>query len=130
MPKNRSTEPYSARWHHQRLVSLAVLGDVLELEPARQREVELDGGKLPRAADRVDKLHVDLRPVERGFVGHHLDVDFKPFGRILQGILGELPLVGRAVVLAAGAAVPGGELGSVLVESERSAACRWRTAGS
>ena len=36
----------------------------------------------------------------------------------LQRVFGELPLLGRAVVLAAGAAIPGGKLGFVIVEAE------------
>ena len=59
--------------HHQRLMRLAVFGDVLQAEAARQREIELHGGKLPLAADGVHQLHVDLRSVERGFVGDHLE---------------------------------------------------------
>ena len=35
--------------HHQRLVRLAVLADVLQAEAARQGEIELHGGELPRA---------------------------------------------------------------------------------
>ena len=36
-------------------------------------------------------------------------------------VFGELPLIRRAVVLAAGAAIPGGKLGFVIVEAERAA---------
>ena len=116
--------------HHQRLVRLAVFADILQPEAARQREIELHGGELPRAADGVHQLHVDLGPVERGFVGHHLGFDVQPLGRRCAARSRQLPLLGRAVVLAAGAAVPGGKLGFVLARSRRCAAYRWRTAGS
>ena len=99
--------------HHHRLVRLAVLADVLEPEAARQGEIELHGGKLPQAADGVDQLHVDLRPVERGLVGHHLGFDVQPLdGASRSAFSAEFPLVGRAVVLAARAAVPGGDSAS------------------
>ena len=103
--------------HHQRLVRLAVLADVLQPEAARQREIELHGGKLPLAADGVHQLHVDLGPVERGFIGHHFGLDLQLVAGALQGAFGHLPLLGRAVVLAAGAAIPGGKLGVVLLEA-------------
>ena len=104
--------------HHQRLMLLAVLGDVFELEAPRQREIELHGGKLPQPPDRVHQFHVDLRAVKRRFVRHHLHLHVQPFGGALQRVFGELPLLGRAVVLAACAAVPGGKLGFVFVEAE------------
>src|SRR5205823_4718809 len=34
--------------HHNRLVSLSVFPDVLQIEAPRQSEIELDGGKLPQ----------------------------------------------------------------------------------
>ena len=49
---------------HDRLVRLAVLADVLELEAVRVVEVHLDGRALPGAVQRVLDLDVDLRPVE------------------------------------------------------------------
>src|ERR1019366_2328728 len=52
--------------HHQRTVAVAVLTDVLEVEAAGQIEIELHGGKLPRAAYSVDELDVDFRAVKRG----------------------------------------------------------------
>ena len=56
--------------NHQRLVARAVFADVFEIEAPRQVEIELHGGELPGAADRVDQLHVDFRAVERGFAGN------------------------------------------------------------
>ena len=80
--------------HHERLMRLAVLADVLELEAARQREIELHGRELPGPPDRVHELHVDLGPVKRGFVRHHLRLDFEAVGGALQSFLRELPLIG------------------------------------
>ena len=103
--------------HHQRLVGLAILGDILQAEAAGQREIELHGGKLPLAADGVHQLDVDLRSVECRFVGHHFGLDVGPFTGAAQGVFAQFPLLGRAIVLAADSAVPGGELGGVLLEA-------------
>ncbi len=52
--------------HHDRTVLRPVRADVVQIEPFRLVEVDLDGrqGRLP--ARRVGDLDVDLRPVERG----------------------------------------------------------------
>ena len=50
--------------HHGSL-ALAIAGDVLEIETFGQVEVELDGRQLPRPADGVLDVDVDLRAVER-----------------------------------------------------------------
>src|ERR1019366_1209340 len=103
--------------HHQRLVRLAVFGDVLQTEPAGQREIELHGGKLPLTADGVHQLDVDFGPVEGGFIGDRLGGDLQIVAGALQGAFAHRPLLGRAIVLAAFAAVPGGKLGVVLIEA-------------
>ena len=65
---------------HHRPVALVVGADVLELEALRELEVELDGRELPRATDRVARLHRDLRPVERAaaLVEHQLEAGREP----------------------------------------------------
>src|ERR1035437_5950382 len=105
--------------HHQRLVGLAILGDVLQAEPAGQGEIELHGGKLPLAADGVHQLDVDLGTVEGGFIGDRFGGDLQLIAGALQGAFGHRPLLGRAVVFAALAAVPGGKFGVVLFEAVR-----------
>src|ERR1035437_10225759 len=105
--------------HHQRLVGLAILGDVLQAESAGQGEVELHGGKLPLAADGVHQLDVDLGPVEGGFIGDRFGGDLQLVAGALQGAFGHRPLLGRAVIFAAGAAIPGGKLRVVLLEAVR-----------
>src|SRR6476646_5389376 len=51
---------------HHRALGLAVGVDVLALHPLGQhREIDLDGGELPLAAQRVLHVDVDLGPVER-----------------------------------------------------------------
>jgi len=61
--KKRSIEPRSARWI-MNTGAPAVRSHVLHVEPARQVEVELDGGALPAPSDRVGELDVDLGTVE------------------------------------------------------------------
>ena len=50
---------------HHRAVPLAILADVVDIEPLRQIEVDLDRRSRPLATERVDPLDVDLRAVER-----------------------------------------------------------------
>ena len=96
---------------------LAVLGDVLEAEAAWQREIELHRGELPEPADGVHQLDVDLGPIESGFVLHDFHLQLQPLRGFGERILGQLPLIGRAVILAAHAVVPSGKLGFVTVEA-------------
>src|ERR1039458_2914832 len=103
--------------HHQGLMRLAILGDVLQAEAPRQSEIELHGGELPQPADGVHQLYVDLGSVEGGLVGHHLHRHIEPRGGFRERVFGQLPLLGRAIVLAAGAVVPGGKLGFILIEA-------------
>ena len=50
---------------HDRPVALVVGADVLHVEALRHLEVELNRRELPGTADRVPRLHRDLRAVER-----------------------------------------------------------------
>ena len=84
---------------------------------ARQVEIELHRGELPGTADGVDQLHVDLGTVEGGLVGNGLHLHVEPLVARSSALSAMLPLLGRAGVLAAGAAVPGGKLGFVLIEA-------------
>ena len=49
---------------HHRLMATAVGAHVLQPEPLREVEVQLDGGELPGTADGVGDVDIDLRPVE------------------------------------------------------------------
>jgi hypothetical protein len=53
---------------HDGLLALVLVVHVLELEPLGEVEVELDGGALPLAPDRVQDLDVDLGAVESACV--------------------------------------------------------------
>src|SRR5580704_4468965 len=57
-------------------MAAAVFTDVFKFEARGQIEIELYGGELPRAADRVDQLDVDFRAVECGFAGDALERNF------------------------------------------------------
>jgi hypothetical protein len=41
----------------------------------RQREIELHGGELPLAADRVHQFDIDLGTVERRLIRHRFGFD-------------------------------------------------------
>ena len=80
---------------HDRPVPLVVGADVLDVEALRHLEVELDRRHLPRAADRVARLHRDLRAVERAaaLVHHEVEVlarrrDAQRLGRLVPLLVG------------------------------------------
>src|SRR5262249_62243964 len=50
---------------HDRPLPAAVGRDVLQLEPFRKLEIQLERRALPLAAQRILDLEIDLRPVER-----------------------------------------------------------------
>ena len=54
---------------HDRAVLLAVLADVVRVEPLGQHAVGLDRADLPGAADRVGQVPFELGRVERAFAG-------------------------------------------------------------
>ena len=76
---------------HHRAVLGVVGADVLELEPLRHRVVDLHGAELPRAADRVRDLVLQLRTVERSLAGVDVVVEAVPLQRVLERRLGGVP---------------------------------------
>ena len=85
--------------HHHRLVRLAVLGDVLELEPRRVVEVHLDGRALPGPVERVLDLDVDLGAVEDALAGVDHVRQAARLERLAQGLRRDLPLLVAAARL-------------------------------
>ena len=81
--------------HHQRLMAGAIFADVFQFEAPRQIEIELHGGELPRAADRVDQLDVDFRAVECGFAGNVFVGDVHALQRVGERGLRAFPIFGR-----------------------------------
>src|SRR5438552_11399013 len=81
---------------HDRAPRVPVAVDVFELEPVRLREVDLDGGKLPAAPERVLDVDVNLGPVERPVA--RIEVVREPvrLQRVVQRPLGRLPLLVRS----------------------------------
>src|SRR5438270_9364917 len=65
----------------------------VHLEPLRQLEVDLDRRELPRTADRVTRLHGDLRSVERTAALVEHEVEVEPGRRLAQRLRGLLPLL-------------------------------------
>ena len=85
---------------HDRAVPLVVGADVVEVEALRHLEVELDRRHLPGPADRVARLHRDLRAVERAAARVHHEVealvgrgDAQRFGRFVPLLVGADRLV-------------------------------------
>ena len=100
MPMKRSNEPISARWITYGVCSALSAPDVAEPEALRHLDVELDRADLPRAAERVDHVQVDLRPVERAVALVDDVLEPAAVERRLQRALGEVPLlVGAELVL-------------------------------
>ena len=88
--------------HHGSL-ALAIAGDVLEIETFGQVEVELDGRQLPRPADGVLDVDVDLRAIERAaaLVGDVVEPaaikrSSKTFGGLVPQLILTHRLLGRA----------------------------------
>ena len=50
--------------YHDRTVTLVVLTDICQVEALGHLEVELNGAALPRSADGILEVKVDLRTVE------------------------------------------------------------------
>ena len=80
--------------HHQGLVRFSVFGNVFEVEPAGQSEIELNRRKLPQTADGIHQFHVDLRAIKRGFIGHDFHFEVQALRRLAQSVFSQLPLVG------------------------------------
>ena len=81
------------RVNHHRLLNRTVRSLVLQTKPAGLVEVILHGRHLPGAANRVLRLHRNLRAVERGpaRVRHQLKASF--LRNLLQHGGGLLPLL-------------------------------------
>jgi len=82
------------------------------VEALRQVEIELDGGELPRALQRVLNLKVDLRPIESALARLHLVGQTLPLHGLAQGLRSALPVRGVPDELLR----PGGEVSSELGE--------------
>src|SRR5712692_9062319 len=77
---------------HDRALRLSVGINVLEREPVRLGEVDLDGRQLPAAPERVLDVDIDLRPVERALTRVQVVREPVRLERVVQGPLGRLPL--------------------------------------
>jgi len=85
--------------HHQRLMRLAVFADVSSSKRRGRVKSNCTVESCHGRADGIHQLDVDLRPVERGFVGHHFHFDVETLGGVLERVFGDLPLLGAAVDL-------------------------------
>src|SRR5438132_11030426 len=63
--------------HHHRLLARSVFSYVLQAKALRQVEVKLHGRKLPKPADRIHQLDVNLRPVKAASPGMVLYLIFR-----------------------------------------------------
>ena len=99
---------------HDRPLLAAVGGDVVELEPFRQVEIQLDRGALPHPADGVFDLEVDFRSVE----GTAAFIDFVGPTLALQGFNQSLGGQVPDGVIADGLLGAGGEVDLVIAEIE------------
>ncbi len=81
---------HGAMDHHRTMVGV-VLADVLEVEALRRVVVELDRAELPRAADRVGDVEVDLRTVKGAVTRLELVRHARRLERGTQRRLGAIP---------------------------------------
>src|SRR5438132_9595981 len=61
----------NAEWNFLSVVAVFVN----KIEPARLGEIDLVGGDRKLASDCAPGLHIDLRPVKRGFIRHFDIID-------------------------------------------------------
>ncbi len=99
---------------HDRPLLAAISGDVVELEPFRQVEIQLDGGALPHPADGVFDLEIDLGAVESAAALVNLVSPALALQRFDQALGGQVP----HGVIPDGFLRSGGEVDFVVVEIE------------
>ena len=106
------------RVDHHRLLPRAVGRLVLQAEPRRLVEVVLDRRHLPGAADRVARLHRDLRAVEGGAtrVGDQLEAGLG--GGVLEDLGRPVPLLVAEPMNLSDDVVAGRQLEVEVVEPE------------
>src|SRR5579859_174284 len=104
--------------HHDRLLARAVFRYVFQLEAVRQVEVELNGGKLPGAADGVHQLDVDFRAVKRGFAHNRLVGNIHLLQDLLQRVDGAVPVLLAADEALLIVGVPDAQLDLVFSEAK------------
>src|SRR6202007_2414461 len=83
-----------------------------------QVEVKLDGGKLPEAADGIDQLDINLRPIERRFSRHGLIFNIEALQHFFQRARGQVPLLFASYEILPVVGIPGRKFGLKLIESE------------
>ena len=96
-------------------------GHVLEVEPLRQLEVDLQRRQLPAPADGVPHVHVDLGSVERTLAfGNDMDPILKPWAAEQMRLSNEEVLSGKRGMpfLATSRCYPGGVPGQLLWTTE------------
>src|SRR2546430_7685639 len=104
--------------HHQRLLARTVFGNIVQTKSLWQVEIELNRRKLPRTADGIDQLHVNLRTVESGFTRHHLVFNISTLQRVLQRAVAQVPLLLGAEKILVVFGIPGGKFSLILVKAE------------
>src|SRR5579871_2553926 len=77
----------------------SVLAHVLQPESRRQVEVKLHRRQLPRTPDRVNQLHVNLRPVKRRFPFKSFERNLQPVHRARQCRCGAMPVLRLSCVI-------------------------------
>ena len=88
------TEHHSV--NHYRAMLFAVLADVLRVKSLRKLEVELNSSALPRSADRIGEVEVDLRAIERTVALVYDVGQFKFVQSLSQRVGGVFPILFRA----------------------------------
>ena len=84
--------------HHRRAAGV-VFGDVLGAEAPRHAEVDLHRAALPRAADAVLEVVLDLRAVEGALAGQHVELHARALECLDQRPFGLVPALVRADAL-------------------------------
>src|SRR5213080_1349226 len=116
----RSTHRYTLFPYTTLFRSLAqsVFSYVLQAKALRQVEVKLHGRKLPKPADRIHQLDVNLRPVKSGFARHGFIFNIQTLEYGFERTSRQVPLLLATDEILAVNRVPRRKLSLELVEPE------------
>src|ERR1700730_3233020 len=85
--------------YHQRTMAVAIFTHVFEAKSARQIEIKLNCGELPRASNCIDQFNVNFRTVKRRFALHALERHTQFGKRALERFGCTAPVLCRARVI-------------------------------
>ena len=96
----------------------AIVSDIFQIKSRRQIEIELYGGQLPRAANRVNQFDVNLRAVKCGFTFHALEGNIQAIESGFERVGCAVPIFRLAGVILRMHRIPIRKLNGIIIEAE------------